>query len=126
MVTGGYNSERRVTQYSLTGEVTKLPDLNTKRRGHACSKFVNTEGVTVSYKYKCQKMIILIFRLCSSLEEVIMMMVGTGSLLPRSSPWTQTPGNLPHHYLLLEVTCQELLWGILYLSPVIFTTSLYI
>ena len=51
MVTGGEYSLQRVTQYSLTGEVTELPDLNTRRRGHACSRFVNTEGVTVSYKH---------------------------------------------------------------------------
>ena len=54
-MTGGldnnWNTLQRVTKYSLTGEVTELPDLNTRRRGHACSRFVNTEGVTVSYKH---------------------------------------------------------------------------
>ena len=52
MVTGGEYSLQRVTQYSLTGEVTELPDLNTGRYYHACSSFQNTEGVTVSYKYR--------------------------------------------------------------------------
>jgi len=51
VVTGGQYSRQRVTQYSLTGEVTELPDLITGRDRHACSQFVNTEGVTVSYKY---------------------------------------------------------------------------
>ena len=51
VVTGG-DSHKRVTQYSLTGEVTELPDLNTGRKDHACSSFVNAEGVTVSYKYR--------------------------------------------------------------------------
>merc|ERR1711988_132841 len=51
VVTGGYDSKggmslQRVTQYSLTGEMTELPDLNTGRYQHACSHFVNTEGVT--------------------------------------------------------------------------------
>ena len=44
--------KQRVTQYSLTGEVTELPDLNTRRWSHACSQFINAEGVTVSYKYR--------------------------------------------------------------------------
>ena len=51
VVTGGRWSKKRVTQYSLTGEVTELPDLINGRRNHACSKFDNTEGVTVSYEY---------------------------------------------------------------------------
>ena len=48
VVTGGKPLKQRVTQYSLTGEVTELPDLITGRQYHACSKFVNSEGVTVS------------------------------------------------------------------------------
>ena len=52
VVTGGLYGKQRVTQYSLTGEVTELPDLNTGRYYHACSQFINTEGVTVSYKYR--------------------------------------------------------------------------
>ena len=50
VVTGGQYSYsgQRVIQYSLTGEVTELPDLNTGRYDHACSQFVNTEGVMVS------------------------------------------------------------------------------
>ena len=52
VVTGGEYSLQRVTQYSLTGEVTELPDLNTGRYYHACSQFVNSEGVTVSYNYR--------------------------------------------------------------------------
>ena len=53
VVTGGsYPNFQRVTQYSLTGEVTELPDLINGRYYHACSQFVNTEGVTVSYNYR--------------------------------------------------------------------------
>ena len=53
MVTGGsYPNRQRVTQYSLTGEVTELPDLNNGREYHACSKFENNDGVTVSYEYR--------------------------------------------------------------------------
>ena len=49
VVTGGlYSTKRSVTQYSLTGEVTELPDLLTGRCWHACSKFVNINGITVS------------------------------------------------------------------------------
>ena len=53
MVTGGYDSEQRVSQYSLTGEVTELPDLITGRYYHACSKFVS-DGVTVSEGVRCR------------------------------------------------------------------------
>ena len=48
MVTGGANSLQRVTQYSLTGEVTYLADLQHGRWGHACTSFIDDDGVTVS------------------------------------------------------------------------------
>ena len=38
---------RRVVQYSATGEVTEIPDLITGRFNHACSNFINNEGVEV-------------------------------------------------------------------------------
>ena len=47
MVTGGIDRWQRVTQYSLTGEVTELPDLINGRYDHACSSFINNEGVEV-------------------------------------------------------------------------------
>ena len=54
MVTGSYYSNgQRVSQYSLTGEVTELPDLITGRYRHACSKFVS-DGVTVSEGVRCR------------------------------------------------------------------------
>ena len=53
MVTGGFYSEQRVSQYALTGEVTELPDLITGRYFHACSKFVS-DGVTVSEGVRCR------------------------------------------------------------------------
>ena len=49
VVTGGLYGKQRVTQYSLTGEVTELPDMINRREYHACSKFENNDGVTVSY-----------------------------------------------------------------------------
>ena len=48
VVTGGVYSDQRVTQYSLTGKMTRLPDLNERRFDHACSQFVDNDGVTVS------------------------------------------------------------------------------
>ena len=47
IVTGGSVSKERVTQYSVTGEATELPDLITGRYHHACSSFVNNDGVEV-------------------------------------------------------------------------------
>ena len=47
IVTGGYYSMKRVTQYSVTGQATELPDLINRRWYHACSSFINNEGVEV-------------------------------------------------------------------------------
>ena len=49
IVTGGdYSySRQRVIQYSVTGEATELPDLITGRYHHACSSFINNDGVEV-------------------------------------------------------------------------------
>ena len=49
IVTGGWagSTLERVTQYSVTGEATELPELITGRKHHACSSFINNEGVEV-------------------------------------------------------------------------------
>ena len=49
MVTGGEYSLQRVTQYSLTGEVTYLDDLQQGRYYHACTSFIDDNGDTVSF-----------------------------------------------------------------------------
>ena len=55
MVTGGHNESRiypehstRVVEYTEDGTMTYLARLNTGRWNHACSKFVNDNGDTVS------------------------------------------------------------------------------
>ena len=48
VVTGGYWSEQRVTQYNVSGHPTYLADLLTGRYWHACSKYTNQNGETVS------------------------------------------------------------------------------
>ena len=48
MDTGGEYSLQRVAQYSLTGEVTYLDDLQQGRYYHACTSFIDDNGVTVS------------------------------------------------------------------------------
>ena len=50
VVTGGDDgsTKRTVAQYSVTGEVSYLANLNTGRRGPACSKYVDDNGDTVS------------------------------------------------------------------------------
>ena len=67
---------------------------------------------------------ILISRLCLSLEE--MHMATTLSPPPRSSPWALETGWRLPLCLLLEMVCQELQLEILFLSSVRFTISLYI
>ena len=52
VVTGGVYSDQRVSQYFLTGKMTRLPDLNDRRFDHACSQFVDNDGVTVRNNLK--------------------------------------------------------------------------
>ena len=53
VVTGGENSHRqpltRVISFNKTGHSKTLPDLNIPRVNHACGKFVNEDGATVSF-----------------------------------------------------------------------------
>ena len=51
VVTGGKFSNTKVAQYTEAGAVTYLPSLKTERYDHACSKFVNEDGDTVSSLY---------------------------------------------------------------------------
>jgi len=46
IVTGGYEDRVTVAQFSQTGFVKYLGNLNQGRRGHACSKFVDDSGKT--------------------------------------------------------------------------------
>jgi len=48
VVTGGRYSQQTVAQYSLAGEVTPLADLQQGRYFHACTSFIDDNGVTVS------------------------------------------------------------------------------
>ena len=48
VVTGGFYSKQKVAQYSLAGEVTYLTDLQQGRDRHACTSFIDDNGVTVS------------------------------------------------------------------------------
>ena len=48
VVTGGYYSKQKVARYTLAGEVTYLADLQQGRFYHACTSFIDDNGVTVS------------------------------------------------------------------------------
>ena len=52
VVTGGVqrpdSATSKVREYTEAGDVTNLRSLNTGRYAHACSKFVNDDGDTVS------------------------------------------------------------------------------
>ena len=48
VVTGGEYSLQTVAQYTLAGEVTYIADLQQGRYRHACSSFIDDNGVTVS------------------------------------------------------------------------------
>lgn len=52
ILTGGYNGRSvgrvEVTKYDEDGKATNMPDLITGRYNHACGKFTNRHGETVS------------------------------------------------------------------------------
>ena len=52
VVTGGFFSKNKVAQYTEAGAVSYLPSFMTGRYDHACSKFINVDGDTVSSLYK--------------------------------------------------------------------------
>ena len=51
VITGGAVSKKKVTRYTRTGDTKTMPELNIGRISHACEKFVNDEGATVSSTY---------------------------------------------------------------------------
>ena len=58
VVTGGQDrrgkSLKTVAQFTETGDMTFMKRLKTRRHSHACSKFVNSDGVTVSEGVRCR------------------------------------------------------------------------
>ena len=51
VVTGGRYSKEKVAEFTEAGAVSYLRNLKTERYWHACSKFVNADGDTVSSLY---------------------------------------------------------------------------
>ena len=62
VVTGGYYSysSQKVAQYSLSGEVTYLADLQQGRYRHACTSFIDDNGVTVSLVVNIMKYLMIV------------------------------------------------------------------
>ena len=60
VVTGGHYSPQRVAQYSLSGEVTYLAELKWGRYRHACTSFIDDNGVTVSLVVNIMKYLIIV------------------------------------------------------------------
>ena len=48
VVTGGRYKRKKVSEFTEAGVVTYMRNLKTGRSYHACSKFVNDDGDTVS------------------------------------------------------------------------------
>ena len=61
VVTGGRNSPKTAAKFSLTGEVTYLPsNLRQGRFDHACTSFIDDNGVTVSLVVNIMKYLIIV------------------------------------------------------------------
>ena len=51
IITGGVNTERKVTQYNEDGQHKELPELISGRYEHGCSSFVDSSSYIVSNSY---------------------------------------------------------------------------
>ena len=51
VVTGGQYGRKKVAEFTEAGAVKYMRNLKTGRYWHACSKFVNVDGDTVSLLY---------------------------------------------------------------------------
>ena len=51
VVTGGDTSKKKVAEFTKAGAVKYMRNLKTGRSHHACSKFVDVDGDTVSSLY---------------------------------------------------------------------------
>ena len=60
VVTGGEFSLQTVAQYTLAGEVTYLAELQQGRRKHACTSFIDDNGVTVSLVVNIMKYLMIV------------------------------------------------------------------
>ena len=63
VVNGGLYSNKvlqKVAQYSLSGEVTYLADLQQGRYRHACTSFIDDNGVTVSLVVNIMKYLMIV------------------------------------------------------------------
>ena len=60
VVTGGLDRKKKVAQYSLAREVTYLADLQQGRYDHACTSFIDDNGVTVSLLVNIMKYLIIV------------------------------------------------------------------
>ena len=60
VVTGGRDNQQRVAQYSLTGEVTDLADLQEGRFLHACTSFIDNNGVMVSLVVNIMQYLVIV------------------------------------------------------------------
>ena len=50
ILTGGYESKKKVQQYNLAGSMGRLPNLNIGRQWHACGQYIQ-DGEFVSTKF---------------------------------------------------------------------------
>ena len=60
VVTGGGYSRQKTAQYSPSGEVTYLADLQQGRYDHACTSFIDVNGVTVSLVVNIMKYLMIV------------------------------------------------------------------
>ena len=99
IVTGGQDTETRVSQYDRNGFVKNLPSLNTVRRFHSCAQFTDNGVKVYNAQFYCisyQHFQVLLvtgntFSVMTGITEILRM---DGS----SSDWSWTKvGDLPMH-----------------------------
>ena len=95
ILTGGYDSFKRVSEYSDTGYVRDLPKLNQGRMSHGCSYFENEEGTKVDIdSNSCGLIIFQTFLVTGGMDSSYNDLSSTELLVETSAAWILT-GELP-------------------------------
>ena len=96
ILTGGYHSLNRVSEYSETGFTRDLPQLLQGRRNHGCSYFENEEGTKVDIDSNSCGVIVFQTLLVTggSYQSLLAVLSSTELLVENSAKWIYS-GELP-------------------------------
>ena len=94
ILTGGWYSRNKVSEYSESGFTRDLPELQQGRRGHGCSYFENEEGTKVDIDSNSCGVIIFQTFLVTGGNSGSVLLSSTELLVENSAKWIYS-GELP-------------------------------